>query len=55
MVVVEDPNLHLLWIDARLFVKPLPEFLVFYEVWRGYVKSKVSSMEQLVCLSPISG
>jgi len=33
MVVVEDPNLHLLWIGARLFVKPLPEFLLCYEVW----------------------
>ena len=33
VVIVENPNLHLLWIDARLFVKPLPDFLLCYDIW----------------------
>ena len=37
VVVVEDLNLHLLWIDASLFVKPLPDFLLCYDIWERII------------------
>ncbi|KAI9659610.1 MAG: hypothetical protein M1831_003691 [Alyxoria varia] len=37
IVITEDPNMHMLWIDSTLFVKPLPEFLLCYDTWRQYI------------------
>ena len=33
IVVTEDPRLHLLWIDRRIFIKPLPSYLVSHSFW----------------------
>ena len=34
VIIVKNFNLHLLWIDARLFVKSLPDFLLCYDIWK---------------------
>ncbi len=31
VVITEDPRLHLLWIDDRIFIKPLPLYLLSHE------------------------
>ena len=37
IVVTEDPKLHLVWINDRIFVKPLPRYLTSYTFWRDYL------------------
>ncbi|KAL9609475.1 MAG: hypothetical protein Q9167_005760 [Letrouitia subvulpina] len=33
IVLTEDPQLHLLWIYDRIFVKPVPEYLLSHAFW----------------------
>ena len=33
IIVTEDPKLHLIWIKNRIFIKPLPEYLLSYSFW----------------------
>ncbi|OAG35260.1 hypothetical protein AYO21_10531 [Fonsecaea monophora] len=33
IVVTEDPRLHLLWINNRIFIKPLPPYLLSHSFW----------------------
>jgi hypothetical protein len=33
LVITENPDEHLVWHESRVFVKPLPEFLLSYEYW----------------------
>ncbi|MCJ1312229.1 hypothetical protein MMC25_005903 [Agyrium rufum] len=37
IVVAEDPKLHLVWIQDRIFIKPLPEYLLSHAFWEGYL------------------
>lgn len=37
IVVTEDPKLHLVWINNRIFLKPLPEYLLNYDFWAEYL------------------
>ena len=37
VIVTEDPKLHLVWIHDRLFIKPLPEYLLSYNFCKQYV------------------
>ncbi|KAI1073353.1 hypothetical protein F5B20DRAFT_35440 [Whalleya microplaca] len=37
VVVTEDPKLHLIWIHDRIFVKPLPRYILSYPFWRDYI------------------
>ncbi|KAF3028324.1 hypothetical protein E8E12_000469 [Didymella heteroderae] len=37
IVVTEEPKLHLVWIDDRIFVKPLPRYLTSHVFWRDYL------------------
>ncbi len=39
LVITEDPKLHLVWIHDRIFLKPLPEYLLSYEFWQQYLFS----------------
>lgn len=34
IVCTEQTDLHLLWADSRLFVKPCPDYLLSYDFWR---------------------
>ena len=44
VVVTEDPRLHLLWIDDRIFIKPLPLYLLSHEFWQQYLLPDTSSI-----------
>ncbi|OAP55815.1 hypothetical protein AYL99_09967 [Fonsecaea erecta] len=33
IIVTEDPRLHLVWINNRIFIKPLPPYLLSYSFW----------------------
>jgi hypothetical protein len=37
IVVVERMDLHLVWSKARIFIKPLPDFLLNYEFWQSHI------------------
>ncbi|RYP73614.1 hypothetical protein DL771_003502 [Monosporascus sp. 5C6A] len=37
IVVTEDPKLHLVWIHNRIFIKPLPRYIVSNTFWRDYL------------------
>jgi uncharacterized membrane protein len=37
IVVTEQADLHLVWRESRLFLKPLPEFLMDHSVWQNYI------------------
>jgi len=36
-VIIEDPRLHLVWIDTRIFIKPMLNYLLFYHFWTRFV------------------
>lgn len=36
ILVTENPELHLVWINSRIFVKPLPKYLLSHAMWVGY-------------------
>ncbi|KAJ5900021.1 hypothetical protein N7495_004765 [Penicillium taxi] len=37
IIVTEDPRLHLVWIDARIFIKPLPKYITSYAFWDTFM------------------
>lgn len=39
IVVTEDPKLHLVWINDRIFIKPLPRYLTSYALWHDFLGS----------------
>lgn len=39
IVVTEDPKLHLVWINDRIFVKPLPRYLTSHAFWHDFLGS----------------
>ncbi|CEJ81145.1 hypothetical protein VHEMI01290 [[Torrubiella] hemipterigena] len=36
IIVTDSPKLHLVWINDRIFIKPLPRYIVSYAFWRDY-------------------
>lgn len=40
IVITEDPKLHLVWINDRIFIKPLPKYLLTHSFWQHYLSSK---------------
>lgn len=37
IVVSQDPKLHLVWIQDRIFIKPLPKYLTSHAFWKQYL------------------
>ncbi|KAK1753646.1 hypothetical protein QBC47DRAFT_386855 [Echria macrotheca] len=37
IVIAEELGLHLVWAKSRIFIKPLPDFLLNYEFWEAYI------------------
>jgi len=37
IIVTEDPRLHLVWIHNRIFIKPLPRYLLSHAFWEMYL------------------
>ena len=48
IIITEDPQLHLVWFSKRMFLKPLPRYLLSYDFWRVYLLSS-SSVSPLGC------
>jgi hypothetical protein len=37
IIVTEEPRLHLVWIHNRIFIKPLPRYLLSYAFWKDFL------------------
>ncbi|KIW55044.1 hypothetical protein PV05_07361 [Exophiala xenobiotica] len=37
IVIAERLDLHLVWAKSRIFIKPLPDFLLNYEFWENHI------------------
>ncbi|OCK92231.1 uncharacterized protein K441DRAFT_663469 [Cenococcum geophilum 1.58] len=37
IIVTEEPRLHLVWIHNRIFIKPLPRYLLSQALWETYL------------------
>lgn len=44
IIVTEDPRLHLVWIYDRIFVKPLPKYLLCHAFWTKYLSRDASPL-----------
>lgn len=42
IVITEDPRLHLVWIYDRIFIKPLPRYLLSHVFWSEYLSTEQS-------------
>jgi hypothetical protein len=38
IVVTEEPRLHLVWIHNRIFIKPIPRYLLSHEFWEDHLE-----------------
>ncbi|KAH7191681.1 hypothetical protein BKA60DRAFT_471064 [Fusarium oxysporum] len=43
IVVTENPKLHLVWINDRIFIKPLPRFIGSFGFWKDHLCSNNTS------------
>lgn len=48
IVITEKPELHLIWHYNRVFIKPLPKYLLSYSFWDYYLISSLSPIEKPV-------
>jgi hypothetical protein len=46
IVITEDPKLHLLWYHDRVFIKPIPPYLLSHAFWIYYLLSPTSPIPQ---------
>ncbi|KAH7015895.1 hypothetical protein EDB80DRAFT_708844 [Ilyonectria destructans] len=37
IVITENPEMHLVWVNNRVFLKPIPAFLLCYDFWHLYL------------------
>jgi len=37
IVIAEELDLHLVWAKSRIFIKPLPDFLLNHDFWEAYI------------------
>ncbi|ORY13428.1 hypothetical protein BCR34DRAFT_672976 [Clohesyomyces aquaticus] len=37
IILTEEPRLHLVWLHNRVFIKPLPRYLLSYTFWEQYL------------------
>lgn len=42
ILITEDVNEHLVWVEERFFVKPLPQYLLSFEFWRDNLCADVA-------------
>ncbi|KAI5859491.1 hypothetical protein GGS23DRAFT_616181 [Durotheca rogersii] len=46
IVITEKPELHLVWYYDRVFVKPLPKYLLSHAFWKYYLCSEDSPIDE---------
>ncbi|GAD97537.1 predicted protein [Paecilomyces variotii No. 5] len=39
IIITENPELHLVWVNNKVFIKPLPRFLLSYNFWQLYLSN----------------
>jgi hypothetical protein len=44
IIVTEDPRLHLVWIHDRIFIKPIPRYLLSHTFWETHLDKKPGSL-----------
>jgi hypothetical protein len=44
IVVTEEPRLHLVWLHDRIFLKPLPKYLLSHAFWEGFLDYRSSRL-----------
>ncbi|KAI0903824.1 hypothetical protein F4823DRAFT_617178 [Ustulina deusta] len=37
IITAEDPKLHLVWFYETVYIKPLPDYLLNYAIWRDHI------------------
>jgi hypothetical protein len=42
IIITENPELHLVWVNNKIFLKPFPTFLLSYDFWELYLSSSAS-------------
>ena len=40
IIITEEVRLHLVWIHDRIFVKPLPKYLLSHVFWEWFLGTK---------------
>ena len=45
IIIAEQADMHLLWRDDRLYLKPMPDYLLSYDVWKGTLLKDRDSSE----------
>ena len=56
IVITEDPRLHLVWHHDRIFIKPLPQYLLSHYFWEAYLCiNRHSSPEQIILQKSVLG
>ncbi|KAK5150313.1 hypothetical protein BJ546DRAFT_720861 [Cryomyces antarcticus] len=46
IIVTEDPELHLVWFYDRIYIKPLPKYLLSHAFWEFYFSGNDSPLSQ---------
>ncbi|KAJ2968701.1 hypothetical protein NUW58_g10164 [Xylaria curta] len=46
ITVTENPGLHLVWLNQRIFIKPVPKYLMSHAFWTHYLLSTTSPIQQ---------
>jgi hypothetical protein len=44
IVITEEARLHLVWIHDRIFIKPIPRYLLSYVFWEAYLDRRPESL-----------
>jgi hypothetical protein len=47
IIITENPGLHLVWIHDRVFIKPLPKYLLSHAFWKFYLEGQSPIPEHL--------
>ncbi|KAI9892826.1 MAG: hypothetical protein M1814_000985 [Vezdaea aestivalis] len=55
IVLTEEPRLHLVWYYDRVFIKPLPEYLLSHAFWDYFIIPKGSPMQEGSMLRAVCG
>ncbi|KAL8920260.1 MAG: hypothetical protein Q9172_004573 [Xanthocarpia lactea] len=47
IVITENPELHLVWTDNRIFIKPIPRYMLSHAFWTTHLKPEASSQKNV--------
>ncbi|KAB2568856.1 hypothetical protein DBV05_g12465 [Lasiodiplodia theobromae] len=46
IIITEDPRLHLVWVDDKIFIKPLPPYLLSHAFWAEILQPCSTTADQ---------